>query len=270
MKVQTLTLENKNGFTFETIYYQRTALNKDQKPQNPLMLIFAGGGFTSLSKREQEPIALRYLSEGFNVALVNYNLLTQNMPLFPNAALCGLTAIDYFRKNAANYEIHPDQVFTAGFSAGGSVAAIMNSLLDEQAFLQKYAFTLDDVRPNGTILGYPLLELDSLQANYPAEFQQWLSNDPIFQDANVGVSSVTPPTFLFHTANDDLVPVSNTLNYAQTLDTFKIPFEVHIYPDGVHGIATARKISATARAGEINPVVGTWMDLSVTWLETFI
>lgn len=266
MQMRTVTLENKNGYTFETIFYQRTAIIEGKQSQNPLMLIFAGGSFTSLSKREQEPIALKYLSEGFNVALVNYNLLTQNVPLFPNAALCGLTAIEYFRKNSSEYEINPDQVITAGFSAGGSVVAIMNSLLNDPIFLKTHGFKLDDIRPNGTILGYPLLELDSLQASYPAEFQQWISDEPVFRNANVGVSQFTPPTFLFHTANDDLVPVSNTLNYAQTLNEFHVPFEVHIYPKGVHGIATARKISATDRAGEINLAVESWMDLSITWL----
>lgn len=267
MKIQTLTLENKNGFTFETIYYQRTTITKENKVQNPFMLIFAGGGFTFLSKREQEPIALKYLSEGFNVALVNYNLLTQKIPLFPNAALCGLTAIEHFRKNAVDYQINPEQVITAGFSAGGSAVAIMNSLLTDQHFIKTYDFKLEDIRPNGTILGYPLLELDSLQASYPSEFQRWIPEDAIFRDANLGVSSVTPPTFLFHTANDDLVPVSNTLHYAQTLDKHHVPFEIHIYPNGVHGLATARKISATDRAGEINKAVETWMTLSITWLN---
>lgn len=268
MHIRTIKLENKNGFTFDTIFYLRTAIIEEKQTQNPLMLIFTGGSFTSLSKREQEPIALKYLSEGFNVALVYYNLLTQNVPLFPNAALCGLTAIEYFRKHSTEYQINPDQVITAGFSAGGSVVAIMNSLLNDPKLLKTYGFNLDDILPNGTILGYPLLELDSLQASYPAEFQQWISDELVFQNANEGVSSVTPPTFLFHTANDDLVPVSNTLNYAQTLDKYSIPFEVHIYPKGVHGIATARKISATDRVGEINCAVESWMPLSLTWLES--
>ncbi|MGM0172935.1 alpha/beta hydrolase [Enterococcus sp. DIV0800] len=266
MIVQTLKLDNKNGFNFDLIFYQRAEISK-QKQQNPLMLIFAGGSFTSLSKREQEPIALKYLSEGFNVALVNYNLLTQNVPLFPNAALCGFAAIEHFRTNMQEYHINANQIITAGFSAGGAVVGIMNSIINDSTFLQKHNLDPNKIKPNGSILGYPLLELASLKAPYPPSFQQWVPSEPFYQNANLGVGSLTPPTFLFHTANDDLVPVSNTLNYAQTLNKYHIPFEVHIYPMGVHGIATARKISATDRTGEINPSVATWMSLSLTWLE---
>lgn len=267
MKVKKFLLDNQNGFTFELTVYQRMAIIENNQPQNPLMVIFAGGGFTSLSKREQEPIALKYLSEGFNVALIHYNLLTQRVPLFPNVVLCGFAAIEYFRDNSQEYEINPEQIITAGFSAGGAVAAIMNSLINDASFLKKYSLDCNKVKSNGTILGYPLLELASLQAAYPAELREWVPDEPIYQDANVGVGPLTPPTFLFHTANDNLVPVFNTLNYAQTLDEHHIPFEVHIYPVGVHGIATARKISATDRAGEINLSVATWMSLSLTWLN---
>lgn len=267
MKIHTLTLTNKNNVSFNVTFYQRTNVMDEKINKNPLMLIFAGGSFTSISKREQEPIALKYLSEGFNVALVNYNLLTQEISLFPNAALCGLATIEYFRKNATEFEINPEQVITAGFSAGGAVVAIMNSLINDNEFLNTYGFKIDDIKPNGTILGYPLLELDSLQTPYPTVMKNKLSDELIFRDANAGVSSLTPPTFLFHTANDNLVPVSNTLNYAKSLDKHHIPFEVHIYPDGVHGISTARKISATDRYGEINPIVSTWMSLSISWVN---
>lgn len=268
MNILTIPLENKNGLVFEATFYQRTVI--DQAKQHPLMLIFAGGGFTSLSKREQEPIALYYLSEGFNVALVHYNLLTKQVPLFPNAALCGFSAIEHFRNNSQQYDINPEKIITAGFSAGGSVAAMMNSAINDQVFLKHYDLDSNKLKINGTILGYPLLELASLQTTYPPELQQWIPTETSFQDANLGVGVFTPPTFLFHTANDHLVPVSNTLNYAQTLDRHQIPFEVHVYPAGVHGLATARAISATERVGEINPAVATWMPLSLTWLESVL
>lgn len=269
MEIRTFTLENKNGFTFNITYYQISPITK-KKQRNPLIIIFAGGGFTSLSKREQEPIALKYLSEGFHVALVHYNLLTQELPLFPNAALCGLVAIEHFRSYSQKYSIDSQKIITAGFSAGGSVAAAINSFINDQNLLTQYDLDRKKVRPNGTILGYPLLELESLQTAYPVDFQQWVPTEPVFINANLGVGTFTPPTFLFHTADDPLVPVSNTLHYAQSLNEQHIPFEVHIFSSGVHGLSTARAISATERPGEVNPAVATWMSLSLTWLHSIL
>lgn len=94
-----------------------------------------------------------------------------------------------------------------------------------------------------------------------------IPEDAIFRDANLGVSSVTLFTFLFHTANDDLVPVSNTLHYAQTLDKHHVPLEAHIYPNGVHGLATAAKSPPQIVLARSIKQLKHGCPLSITWLN---
>lgn len=268
MEIRKITLENPNQLAFNVTYYESDSIYEKPTPEaKPLALIFAGGGFMMLSKREQEPVALKYLSEGFQVALVEYNLLQAGVSLFPNAALSGLTAVAYFRQHAKELAIDPEKIVTIGFSAGGTVVGMMNSLLNDAPVLQEYGLALEEVRPNVSILGYPLLDVYSLTDAFPKEAAAVMPTEEKYLQASLGVGNQTPPTFIFHTANDPLVPVRNALDYSQALSQKDIPFELHIFSQGVHGLATARKISATKRSGEINPEVAEWMSLSLNWLK---
>jgi acetyl esterase/lipase len=75
--------------------------------------------------------------------------------------------------------------------------------------------------------------------------------------AELNVTRRTPPAFLWHTADDDAVPVSNSLNYAKALIAAGVPAEVHIFPEGRHGLGLA--------AGEPGP--GQWTGLCAAWLH---
>jgi len=81
----------------------------------------------------------------------------------------------------------------------------------------------------------------------------------------LNVSEETPPTFLWHTFSDDLVPVENSLLFAQALRKKKVPFELHIYPEGPHGLSLANEETEEGDIG-LYPNVATWMELCITWL----
>jgi acetyl esterase/lipase len=75
--------------------------------------------------------------------------------------------------------------------------------------------------------------------------------------AELNVTPGTPPAFLWHTADDEAVPVSNSLNYARALIAAGVPAELHVFPEGRHGLGLA--------AGEPGPAQ--WTSLCAAWLE---
>ena len=80
------------------------------------------------------------------------------------------------------------------------------------------------------------------------------------------VSPATPPTFIWHTSEDELVPVENSMLFASALSRHKVPFGLHIYPQGNHGQALGTKETANEKY-KVNSHVATWLGLSVQWLQ---
>jgi dipeptidyl aminopeptidase/acylaminoacyl peptidase len=72
------------------------------------------------------------------------------------------------------------------------------------------------------------------------------------------VTSRTPPTFIFHTADDPSVPVENALMYASALSRAKVPYELHVYEGiGRHGVGMA----------VADPILRTWSERGAAWLK---
>jgi acetyl esterase/lipase len=82
------------------------------------------------------------------------------------------------------------------------------------------------------------------------------SRDAVSLERHVGAE--TPPTFLWHTADDAAVPVEHSLLFAGALRRHEIPFELHIYPHGRHGLGLAEEA----------PLVAGWTTLCASWLAT--
>ena len=81
------------------------------------------------------------------------------------------------------------------------------------------------------------------------------------------VTADTPPAFIWHTYEDGSVPVENSLFYASAMRRAKVPFELHIYPRGGHGLALANQETKSARGNEIVPEVQNWIELAGTWIK---
>ena len=96
------------------------------------------------------------------------------------------------------------------------------------------------------------------------------SDDPdeeVFAAASpaLHVTKDTPPMFLWATCEDNVVPVRNTIWMAEALSAAKVPFEVHIYEKGPHGLSTANQLSAAAKE-QISPDVADWLNCAERWL----
>lgn len=184
MKIITVTLAPNQAVL--TCYLQDQSPKMPNVAIRPAMLVVPGGGYQYCSDREGEPVALAYMAQGFNAFVLRYTA-DATTPI-DKALQDGAAAMDYLRANAAELEIDPQQIAAVGFSAGGHLVASLGTLLPKAQ------------RPNALVLGYAA----TLGAMWTVAGRQ----EP---DLHALVDDDTPPTFLFATQGDALVPVKNSL-----------------------------------------------------------
>ena len=230
---------------------------------HPGIIICPGGGYGAISSRESAPVAEPYFAAGYNVFILNYSVKEKAKDFRP---LCQLaSAIAHIRCHSQEFLTYPDKIAVTGFSAGGHLAASLGTLFNNDRFLKVYGRN-DHIRPDAMILGYPVITADD-------EFSQIDSIERVsgskkgtpeyrWFDLTDHVDSETPPTFLWHTAADQLVPVENSLLFSMALSRFKIPYECHILPEGPHGVCVC-----TNEIRSYDPYNARWMDWSIKWLN---
>ena len=130
----------------------------------------------------------------------------------------------------------PGAIFAVGFSAGGHLVADYS---DEHHTLRARTGVDLVTKIRGVGLAYPVIDehdgsFENLLRGYPEKEKNGLKEA---LKLSKRVNAATPPTFLWTTATDRLVPAANTLRYALALDEQGIPYEVHVYPKGGHGMA---------------------------------
>ena len=232
-------------------------------PNRPTVIVLPGGGYGGTSPREADPVALKYLSHGFNVGILRYSCMPS---VFPVAMLEALTCVKYVRDKAAEIFADPDKIFLCGFSAGGHLAASCGTLWHRKES-EKYFGDVEGVKPNGLILGYPVItsgchaHVGSFRAVLGDKYhdEEWLE----YLSLEKQVDEKTPTTFIWHTFFDQGVPVENSLLFASALRKANIPFEMHIFEDGPHGISTADKITTPMMYPQRTR---SWLDMSADWI----
>ena len=85
--------------------------------------------------------------------------------------------------------------------------------------------------------------------------------------ANERISEHTCPAFIVHTASDDVVPVKNALEMAEALSEHGIPFELHIYPKGPHGMALANSDTNMGKSELTDTAYARWVDDVMIWMS---
>lgn len=238
---------------------------KNEKRLRPAIVICPGGAYQSISESEAEPVATEYYAAGYHTFMLNYSVMENAKDFQP---LCQLAStVAHIRKMNEEWFVDDKKIAVCGFSAGGHLAASLGILHNKESFLNAFARTAD-IRPNAMILGYPVITSDEY-AHVPSvenvsggkagsEIYTWFGLDK-------HVDGHTPPAFMWHTAEDKAVPVENSLKLSAALSAAKIPFELHVFPKGPHGMSVCTK--EVSELTEICAYNRRWVGWSIQWLN---
>jgi acetyl esterase/lipase len=224
------------------------------------VVVFPGGGYVNLAMDHEGRQVAEWLNKlGISAFVLKYRLGPKYH--YPVELWDAQRSIRYVRAHAQDFGIRPDRIGIWGFSAGGHLASTAGTHFDGGD--HNTGDPIDDVssRPDFMILAYPVItmmdpyvhhgSLHALLGEKPdPELVRSLSNE-------TQVTSRTPPTFLFATANDDVVPVENSVEFDEALNMAGVPAEMHIYLKGPHGVGLAQN----------DPVLRTWPDRLADWLK---
>lgn len=242
MKVYTIQLENDYDFLQGgelMCCLMERPFPEEREWKRPAVIVVPGGGYWHVSKRESEPISSAFMALGFQTFILKYLCAPQGVR-YPEQLLELASAVDYIKTHAEELHINEKEVFVVGFSAGGHLAGHLSVSYAKIYNLTKKEL---DCKPTAVGLAYPVISynyghtgsFDNLLQGYTAD--EKLS---LIEELNLDsqVTSETPPTFIWCTAQDTIVPAENTVRYVLALLKSSVPYESHIYPIGPHGLST--------------------------------
>lgn len=234
----------------------------DKITRRPAVVICPGGAYRFCSTRESEPIARRFLAAGFQAFVLNYSV--RELP-FPAHLLQAAKAVATVREHAEEWDIDPHKIIIIGFSAGGHLAASLGTLWNRDYVKNTLGYFHGEHRPDGMILSYPVITSGTFA--HRGSFENLLLDrysDALLEDVSLEkqVSADTVPAFLWHTVTDQAVPVENTLLMASALRQAHIPFEMHVFPEGAHGLSLS-----TPETGGGPACCAAWPDMAIRWIN---
>lgn len=224
------------------------------------ILVCPGGGYAHLAMtHEGSDIAQWLNSLGISAFVLKYRL----GPKYHHPVELGdaQRAIRYIRANAGKMGFEANRVGVIGFSAGGHLASSLGTHFDAGIAKAEDPIERQSSRPDFMILAYPVITMQdpfvhvgsrtSLLGEHPdPALINLMSNEQ-------QVTTATPPTFLFHTTEDNVVPVENSILFYSALRRAGIPAELHVYLKGRHGVGLAKD----------DPVLHSWPERAADWLK---
>ena len=257
---------HEQGATLHT-YVIDNSPEVDMDRVRPSIIICPGGGYGFTSDREAEPVALAFAAEGYNAFVLRYSVSPSH---YPQQLLEVSAAVAYVRRMAKIWHVDTDKIIVCGFSAGGHLAGHLGVSWQEQFIQDALELKEAENKPNAMILGYPVITSGTFA--HEGSFRNLLGESYEMDKEKVSlevlVSELTPPAFIWHTFEDQAVPVENSMLFAQALKKYNIPFELHIYPKGGHGLSLCDQRTAKPDADYlVNTHVGTWFRLAIEWMK---
>lgn len=232
------------------------------KATGAAMIVCPGGGYGGLADHEGAGYAAWFNEHGITAFVLKYRLGSHGYR-HPVMLQDAARAMRYVRANAAKWNVDAKRIGIIGSSAGGHLAATLLTHFD--AGQPDAADPIERVssRPDLGILCYPVITMGSfthegskenlLGKNPPPELVELLSNEK-------QVSKQTPPCFLFHTWEDGAVNVENSMAFAEALHKQGVPFDLHVYQKGGHGMGLGQD---AGDATKLHP----WTTDCLYWLK---
>jgi acetyl esterase/lipase len=224
------------------------------------VVVFPGGGYVNLAMdHEGQQIAQWLNGHGIAAFVLKYRL----GPRYHHPIELGdaQRAIRWVRSHAPDYGIAPNRIGIWGFSAGGHLASSAGTHFDAGKPGDPDTLEQQSSRPDFMILAYPVITFTEpylhrgslkylLGDNPDPALVEVLSNEK-------QVTKDTPPTFLFHTTDDPVVPVENSVMFYSALRKAGVPAEMHLYLKGPHGVGLAQS----------DPALSSWPQRLADWLR---
>jgi acetyl esterase/lipase len=226
------------------------------------VVVLPGGAYLMLAANlEGRQVADWFTARGFRAFVLSYRL-SSNGYLLPVPLIDARRAVQLVRARAADYHIAPNRIVIIGFSAGGHLAALAGT-----QFIPGNPDADDPIervssRPDFLVLGYPWLgaiSSDTSHLSYCKLFKVMDTCEALraAYSPDLFVTKETPPTFWFHTFNDQTVPVEQGLRFYEALVKAGVPAEAHIFSNGPHGTGL----------GKGDAALDQWPNLLEIWLR---
>ena len=236
--------------------------------RRPVVIICPGGAYMSISDREGEPIALRFLAEGYHAIVLHYSVYPN--ATYPTALLELGRVVSMLREKSDEWLIDKDKIILMGFSAGGHLAASYSCFWTKDFISRSLSCKREELMPNALILGYPVI---TSEHTLGGSFRHLLGDkyDELLEEMSLEkqVNADNPPTFMWHTVTDEAVSYKNSVLFEAALKEKGISVQLHLYPEGMHGLALANEVTAIDES-QIVPSCQDWLERALKWIKNNI
>lgn len=245
-----------------TCYVHENSSEVNVNRKYPCMLVIPGGGYGMVSFRESEAVAISYYAKGYNAFVLKYSC---HPAKYPTQLIEASMAMAYIRRNAESMCNDVSHVAAVGFSAGGHLLGMISTMYNEKVINEVAGISPEEVKPNASVYSYAVCCTDYYQGTYDNLCDL---NPEIMAKINISanVNKDTSPMFIWCTADDGVVDCGNSLALAFAARNNSVPFELHVYSSGPHGLSVCNKAvypyeeKRCANAEE-------WFNNSLTWLK---
>lgn len=248
-------------------YLLDTPGEKIRIQKRPMIVICPGGGYYKLSYREGEPLAIHFLNQGYHACVLRYSVLPAR---YPTPLLELGEVMKLIHGHAEEWHVDTSHIILHGASAGGHLAGMLGVFWNQEWLADRLGTTAETLRPAGLLLSYPVItamdpegHLESFRNLLGEEFEKEKERFSL----ELQVTKDTPPVFLWHTAADESVPVENSFLMAMALKKAGVPVELHIFPEGAHGLSLASPLVERLDGSGLEESCQCWIDLAQAWLK---
>ncbi len=225
------------------------------------VIVLPGGGYEALSPQEADPVAGWLNGLGISAFVLHYSVAPARHPQPYHDVR---RAIQWVRTNAAEFNIDPDRIGVLGFSAGGHLTGSAAVMWEDVSLAIGDELDSVSARPDLAVMCYPVVTANRGTCHEGSVVNLMGDNPSDEMRASFSlenrVTSNTPPVFLWHTADDAGVPVDNSFRMAQALGKAGVEYELHIFPEGRHGLGLC------SIGDRRNAYLAHWRDLCARWL----
>lgn len=247
---------------------------EDSPDNKPVVIVLPGGAYIAPAPGEADPVAEHFAEMGYLGCVLRASTMhpsfedtdgpVNSHTIFPEPMQELAAAIRFLRGRAGEFGIAPDRIAVMGFSAGGHLAANYCNYWNSEQVMGAIGASEEEIRPNADILCYGATELTNvkggamLRATF-GEKDNYDANEIEQYNARSHVSTATPPTFIWHTADDAVVSIRQSYNMARALDEGGTPYELHVFSSGPHASALSEGLPAQC-----------WPELADSFLKRYM